>query len=328
MPMIQTRRRFLSTVAISAAAGILPFRRAAALEPPPETTTVRLAKQPVICFAPQYACEQLLRAEGFTDIRYVDIPGGSTAQDLGSGRIDFASDLSLHHIIGIDKGAPITIVSGVHGGCYELFVRGNIRAITDLKGKRVGESGGAELVSLMAAWVGLDPTKDLTLVTDTDAMEQFAAGKLDAHLAFPPEVQELHARNVGQVILKTAIDRPWSQYFCCALAGNTEFVRRNPAATKRVVRAILKAADLCASAPQKAAQLLVDGGFTSRYDYALQAIKELPYDLWRDYDPEDTIRFYALRLHELGTIKRDPKRILADGTDFRLFNELKRELKT
>jgi NitT/TauT family transport system substrate-binding protein len=327
MPMIQTRRRFMTALASAGAAAAVPLRRAVAVEAPLETTTVRLPKQPVICFAPQYVCEQLLRAEGFAEIRYLDIPIPAVSEELGRGHIDFASDLSLHHIIGIDKGAPITIISGVHGGCYELFVHGDIRAITDLKGKRVGESGGAELVSLMAAWVGLDPRKDLTLVSDPDAMEQFAAGKIDAHLAFPPEVQELHARNAGQVVLKTAVDRPWSQYYCCALAANREFAARQPIATKRVIRAFVKAAELCASAPERAARLLVDGGFTTRYDYALQAINEVPYDLWRDYDPEDTIRFYALRMHELGMIKRDPKRILAEGTDFRPFNQLKRELK-
>ena len=327
MTMTQTRRRFLTELSLAGAAGVLSPRCAGAAEPPPETTTVRLAKEPVICFAPQYVCEQLLRAEGFAEIRYVDIAIPAISEELGRGHIDFASLLSLDHIIGIDRGAPITIVSGVHGGCYELFVHGAVRAIADLKGKRVGETGSAALVSLMAAWVGLDPRKDLTLVTDADATEQFAAGKLDAHLAFPPEVQELHARNAGQVILKTAVDRPWSQYFCCALAANREFATRRPVATKRVIRAFVKAAELCASAPEKAAQQLVDGGFTPRYDYALQAIREVPYDLWRDYDPEDTIRFYALRLHELGMIKRDPKRIIAEGTDFRLFHELKRELK-
>jgi NitT/TauT family transport system substrate-binding protein len=327
MAMIQNRRQLLGGMALAVPAALLPLRRAAAVEPPPETTTVRFSKHPVICFPPQYVCEDLLRAEGFTDIRWVDIPIPAVSQELGSGRIDFASDLSLHHIIGIDKSAPITIVSGVHGGCYELFAHDGIHAITDLKGKRVGETGGGELVSLMAAWVGLDPSKDLTFVTDPDAMEQFAAGKSDAHLAFPPEVQELRARNAGHVILKTAIDRPWSQYFCCALAANRDFAARQPVATKRVIRAILKAADLCASAPETAARLLVDGGFTARYDYALQAITEVQYDLWHDYDPEDSIRFYALRMHELGIIKRDPKRIIAEGTDFRLFSQLKRELK-
>jgi NitT/TauT family transport system substrate-binding protein len=328
MPTVQARRQFLTTLSVASVAGILPPMRTHAAEPPPETTTVRLAKEPVICFAPQYVCEQLLRAEGFAEVRYVDIAVPAIPEELGRGLVDFASHLSLHHIVGIDKGAPITIVSGVHGGCYELFVHGPIRAIADLKGKRVGETGTGHLVSLMAAWVGLDPRKDLTVVTSADALELFAAGELDAHLAFPPEVQELHARNVGHVILKTAIDRPWSQYFCCALAANREFAARQPIATKRVIRAFLKAAELCASAPETAARLLVDGGFTPRYDYALQAIREVPYDLWRDYDPEDTVRFYALRLHELGMIKHDPKRILAEGTDFRFFDELKRELKT
>jgi len=319
----------LGGMALTMPAVMLSVNRAAAAEPPLETTMLRLAKQPVICFAPQYVSEQLLRAEGFTDIRYVELPFGGLAEELGRGQIDFASDLSLKHIMGIDRGAPITIVSGVHGGCYELYARSDIRAIPDLKGKRVGETGGSELVSMMAAWVGLDPKRDLTIVTDSAAnpMEMFAQGKLDAHLAFPPEVQELRARKAGHVILRTAVDRPWSQYFCCALAGNREYVGRYPVATKQVIRAFLKAADLCVSAPEKAARLLVDGGFTARYDWALQAINEVPYDQWRDYDPEDTIRFYALRLHDLGMIKRDAKRIIAEGTDFRPFEQVKRELK-
>jgi NitT/TauT family transport system substrate-binding protein len=45
-----------------------------------------------------------------------------------------------------------------------------------------------------------------------------------------------------------------------------------------VVRAILKATDLCANEPARTARLLVDGGFTPRYDYALQALEEIPYD--------------------------------------------------
>ena len=97
--------------------------------------------------------------------------------------------------------------------------------------------------------------------------------------------------------------------------------------TKRVVRAILKAADICAADPERAARRLVDGGFAERYDYALQTLTELPYDRWRHFDPEDSMRFYALRLHEVGMIKSSPNAILAGGTDWRFLNELKRELK-
>ena len=71
---------------------------------------------------------------------------------------------------------------------------------------------------------------------------------------------------------------------------------------------------------------LVDGGFTERYDYALETLTELPYNRWREFDGGG-VRFYALRLHEVGMIKSSPTALLAEGTDWRFLNELKRELK-
>ena len=112
------------------------------------------------------------------------------------------------------------------------------------------------------------------------------------------------------------------------LAGNQNYVHNKPIATKRVLRAILKAADLCATEPTRVAQRLVDGAFTPRYDYALQALNEIPYDKWREYNPEDTMRFYALRLHEAGFIKSSPNKIITESTDWHFLNELKRELKS
>jgi NitT/TauT family transport system substrate-binding protein len=109
--------------------------------------------------------------------------------------------------------------------------------------------------------------------------------------------------------------------------GHREFVRKHPIATKRALRAILKGADLCALEPERAARALVDGDFTPRYDYALQTMKDVPYNKWRVYDPEDSMRFYALRLREAGMIKSTPQRLIAEGTDWRFFNDLKKELK-
>jgi NitT/TauT family transport system substrate-binding protein len=181
----------------------------------------------------------------------------------------------------------------------------------------------------MAAHVGLDPVKDIRLITDPRQrpMELFAEGKIDAFLGFPPEPQELHARRVGRVILDTTVDSPWSQYFCCMLVANREYVRNYPVATKRVMRAVLKAAEFCAREPARAAQRLVEGGFVQRYDHAFETLRGIPYDKWPDYDAEGTMRFYALRLHEAGMIKASPQKIIADGTDWRFLNELKRELK-
>ena len=233
----------------------------------------------------------------------------------------------------IDAGEAVTVLAGVHVGCFELFANESIRTIRDLKGKKVGIQGAGvhqhAFIAAMAAHVGLDPAKDIDWVSSPSPapMELFADGKIDAFLGFPPEPQELRTRNIGHVIVNSSVDRPWSQYFCCMLAGNREFVRDHPVATKRALRAILKATDLCVAEPARVARQIVDGGFTPRYDYALQTLNEVPYDKWRDYDAEDTIRFYALRLHEIGMIKSTPQKTIAGSTDWRFFNELKRELK-
>jgi NitT/TauT family transport system substrate-binding protein len=124
----------------------------------------------------------------------------------------------------------------------------------------------------MAAHVGIDPSRDLNWVTSEKpvATGLFTSGKVDAFLGFPPDPQEMRAQKIGHVIVNSSVDRPWSQYFCCVLAGNREFVRKHPVATKAVLSAILKAADLCVTEPARAAQRLVDVGFTPRYDHALQ----------------------------------------------------------
>jgi NitT/TauT family transport system substrate-binding protein len=332
MPTIQTRRRFLTTVALAGAAGITRIQRVMAAEGALETTTVRLGKNPAICVAPQYIAGELLRAEGFTDIRYVERPAG-VPEPSARDKIDFDTNYASNFVTALDAGEPITLLAGVHVGCFELFGGEGIRSIADLKGKSVGVqalgSTGNLLVTMMAAHVGLDPAKDVHWVTDPSVkpIELFVQGKIDAFLGFPPEPQDLRARHIGKVVFSSAVDRPWSQYFCCMVGGNPQYVRNYPVATKRALRAILKAADLCAADPARAAQRLVDGGFAGRYDYAHQALSELPYDKWREYDPEDTIRFYALRMHDVGFIKSSPNRIIAENTDWRFLNELKRELK-
>jgi NitT/TauT family transport system substrate-binding protein len=180
----------------------------------------------------------------------------------------------------------------------------------------------------MAALVGLDPTKDINWVTSADPkpIDLFLDGKVDAFLGFPPDPQRLRAHGINHVIVNSAQDRPWSQYFCCMLAGNPEFVRARPIVTKCMVRAMLRASDLCLSAPTRVARRNVDRGFTPNYEYALQTLSDVPYGKWRDYDPEDTVRFYALRLHEAGMIKSSPDQIMAEGTDWRFLREVRREL--
>jgi NitT/TauT family transport system substrate-binding protein len=90
---------------------------------------------------------------------------------------------------------------------------------------------------------------------------------------------------------------------------------------------MLKATSICAVEPDRVARFLVEKGYAADYESTRQTLKELPFAKWRDHDPEDTIRFYALRLHEAGMIKSTPQKIIVQGTDWRILNELKKELK-
>jgi NitT/TauT family transport system substrate-binding protein len=342
---IQSRRRFLTNAALAGAAGFGGFGvwvKALAAEPPPEIATIRFEKDPVTCIAPQ-AFQELLHAEGFTDIRYVDLTeahlrradaakSGIVPDMIAHGEMDFARSPAWDLLMGMNAGAPITVLSGLHTGCFELFGKKEIRTIGDLKGRTVAIGPSAAdkaFPKMLTAFVGLDPDKDLRWVMDParQPMDLFLDGKADAFSAGVPDLLEVRARNIGHLILDGFTDKPWSQYYCCMLVTHTEFARKYPVATKRVLRAILKAVDLCVSEPKRAAQLLVDQGYTKRYDYALQAFNEMGYDVWRDWDPEDTLRFYALRLHEAGLIQTSPNKLIAEHTDWRFLDELKRELK-
>jgi NitT/TauT family transport system substrate-binding protein len=334
--MFPTRRDFVLAAA-STTAGLVwgdARRRARAQEVPPETTKVTLGRSSSLCATPGYIVDELLADEGITQVDYVAMGYSSRVVDeaVASGQIDFGTDISAPLVLALDQGKKIAILAGVHVGCFELFAKDGINGVADLKGRSVGiptlDSGNRVFLAAMAALVGLDPIRDIGWVTSVDPKpsDLFLDGKIDAFLGFPPEPQRLRAQGASHVIVNSAQDRPWSQYFCCMLMGNPDFVRTKPIATKRVVRAILRATDLCVSAPTKVARRIVDRGFTPNYDYAVRTLSDVPYGKWRDYDPEDTLRFYALRLREAGMIKSSPGRIISEGADWRFLREVRREL--
>ena len=328
------RREFLNGLTAAGTATLLGVHPAAgAAEPPPETRRIRLVRRPVLCEAPQYVAEELLQAEGFRDIQYVKRPLGPAEDALELGEADISMLFSPPMILRVDAGEPIVFLAGVHVGCVEIFAGERVRTLADLKGKTVAiaafRTGAHVFISMIAAHVGLRPEKDIdwAIYQGPDWPRLLAEGKIDAFYGFPPVAQEARARKVGRVILNTLTDRPWSQYFCCMIIAHKDFVRQYLVATRRAMRAILKAFDMCALQPDKVVQFLIERGYVERSDYAAQAMREVAYGRWRDYNPNDTIRFYALRLHEAGLIKSNPQKILAQGTDWRLMNELKKELK-
>jgi NitT/TauT family transport system substrate-binding protein len=308
-------------------------------EPPPETKRIRLMRYPidVACSSPMWIAEEMLRAEGFEEVIYVPMTWDriKTATSnlletmIGAGEADISISEPNAILPSLDAGKQLTVLAGIHGGCFELVGSKVMRSVRDLKGKTIaiGNDGRRAFVSAMLAHVGLDARKDVTFVESWEGVRLLAEGKVDATLGFPPEPQIMREKNIGVSLVNTAIDRPWSQYFCCLAFGNRDFVAKNPVATKRALRALLKATDLCAAEPEKTARTLVQRGFYKDYEHSVQALRDIPYKRWREYDSADSLRFYALRLHEAGFLKSNPQKLLAQGTNWRFIEQLKREMK-
>ncbi|PYN97077.1 MAG: ABC transporter substrate-binding protein, partial [Candidatus Rokuibacteriota bacterium] len=281
-----TRRDFLRLTAgtMTGALGVFPARAAA--EPALETTMITLNQIPGICVAPQYVAEELLRSEGFADVRYAKFGTAGLYTALASGEVDLSMAFVAPFITQLDAGAAIVLTGGVHAGCFELFGTEGVRSIRDLKGRTVAipELGSPHHVftASMAAHVGLNPVRDIKFVIQPaeKSAQLLQDKKVDALMGFPPVPQELRAKKIGHVIVSSGADRPWSQYFCCIVGANQPFVHKHPVATKRALRAILKAANLCALEPARAARLIADRGY--RYEYAFQTMKEIPYGRWRE----------------------------------------------
>jgi NitT/TauT family transport system substrate-binding protein len=175
------------------------YPRPVAAEPPPETTTIRLVRYPfdITCVAPQWVAEELLRAEGFSTVEYVQTT--DSALLLATGEVDMALLDAPGLVLLLDAAKPIVTLTGVHGGCYELFATDSVQSVRDLRGRTVAALSTAyqAFVAAMVSYVGLDPRKDITFVVEPEAMQLFIEGKVDAILGFPPVPQELRARKIA-----------------------------------------------------------------------------------------------------------------------------------
>src|SRR5215510_2496209 len=183
-----SRRKFLAGLGLAGTAGVLslPLRRAAA-EPPPETTTLRLVRNPAICVAAEYVAEELLHGEGFTEVQYVQqATDAEKGPALAAGAVDLTQFFSAPFLLRVEVGDPLVLLAGVHVGCFELFGTERVRAIRDLKGKTVAVPalGGFHHVFLagVVAYVGLNPTQDIIWVIHppAEAVRRFAEGTVDA----------------------------------------------------------------------------------------------------------------------------------------------------
>ena len=268
MRIRQSRRDFLASLSAARRRWRIlgAGRSSLADEGPPETTTIRVrdnrasASRPST--SPRICCARRASPISAT---YRAAAGPSDGSHVATSTSTYTFAAWVVHL---DAGEPITALAGVHPGCFELFAHEPIRTIRDLKGKRVGihawatapprislDHGGACRARPPGTSSGSCP--DRKRHGAVRRRQDRCLSRLSARAAGAARPQD---RSHDP---QHATDKPWSQYFCCMAFGNREFVRDHPIATKRALRAILKATDICATEPERAAQRLVDGGFTS-----------------------------------------------------------------
>lgn len=334
-----SNRRQFALGGVAATAGLVGIgaARSNASDGELETKRIRLIRDrafPVLCYAPQYVAQRFLELEGFTDIEYVSLgEDGSYANALIDGTADMSAALGVDWVPPIAEGKPIKVLSGLHAGCVEIFGNDSVETVQDLKGKRIAVHGLGSperfLLSSVLAYIGIEDSQvEWVFAHPNEWTPMLVEGKVDALASFPPLNYYLHDEGIGHVVLNTTTDKPWKHLFCCMVATNSTFAEENPVAAKRALRAILKANQLCTDQPEVAAKWLVEEGQSPTIDYAMRTLQDLPYDTWDTYDPEDTLRFYALRLQEAGIIDATPESIIADGTNWGPLNQLLKEMKT
>src|SRR5262249_57947082 len=95
---------------------------------------IGLAKAGALCRGPQFIAEELLRAEGFTEIRFVDAIAPEVPAAVGAGNVDLSMAYASEFVAAIDQGEPVTMLAGIMVGCFELFGSDKVHSIGDLKG--------------------------------------------------------------------------------------------------------------------------------------------------------------------------------------------------
>jgi NitT/TauT family transport system substrate-binding protein len=226
-----------------------------------------------------------------------------------------------------------------------IFARRGIDTVADLRGKTIaintktitvlGKSALAIdygfLVSLLAH-NGMQPS-DANFVELADTLTPFVDGKVDAIWTGAQAGPLLLAnpKNPGHVILDTSTDKPWSQNYCCLLVTSRDWYSAHPIAARRATRAILRAVDEAKKDRHAAAKSAIDKG---TYKAAPAVTEQVIYDIikdesfdWREFDPEETVRFFALRLADAKLVKKSPQQIIADGVDLAYFRQLRKELR-
>ena len=303
--------------------------------PHPETKTIRLALAP--CDTPLMIAERYLQEEGFTDVQFGVAPSVAALTD---GKADLVITYPPWLTSAAEGGKAVIAIGPLHPGCLELWAPTNVATLKDMRGRTVvvrAKTPDDPTYPYMAIGLknaGVDPSEvNFVVQPDANLTQLFLGGKSDLlFLATTPLVAfKSNPANVAKfhVVLDQAMEAPWSQQNCCFLTVTTDWLRANPVAAKRALRAVYRAADSLPKDRADAAKIATDKGLfggAANVELVRGAANMVPYD-WRKYDIAESMRFHGKLLNAVGLLKLTPGEIVTKATDPRFAKELATELK-
>jgi NitT/TauT family transport system substrate-binding protein len=301
--------------------------------PPPETASIRLA--PGACDAPMMIAERYLQEEGFTSVQFVTTGG---PPGLTGDRADLAVMFVPTLTSAVEGGAAIVGLGGLHTGCAEIWAPQSLSSLKDARGRTVIVTAKTpdnlpySYIALGLKNAGVDPSEvNFIVQPDANLTQLFLEGKSDLlFLATTADVAfKSNPQNKGHVVLDQAMEKPWSEQNCCMITSTTAWLRTNPAAAKRALRAIYRAADSLPKDRSDAAKVAVDKGLfggAANVELVREAANMVPYD-WRSYDVPESIRFHTKLMSAVNLSKLTPEETIAKSTELRYAKELASEIK-
>jgi NitT/TauT family transport system substrate-binding protein len=231
---------------------------------------VRIGYVGITCEAPIFtAVEKGFFKEEGLETELVKCDWKNYKDVLALGGYDVTHHLVMYFLKPIEQGLDVKMTGGIHRGCLRVQagLKGNIRSVKDLRGKRIGVPGMGTPPFIFANRVlganGIDPAKEITWLVFPAGELGLALdkGEVDAIANSEPIGSMLVAQGKVRNIADQAVDMPYADEYCCAVIVNGKFLKRNPKASAAATRALLKAAKWVDANPRAAAELSVKGKY-------------------------------------------------------------------
>ena len=328
MQIIQNRRDFLVSTSLAAAAGVLGARRSLADEGPPETTTIRLAFTTGHLLCPCWTGRGAAarRRASRTSNTCKPPEASASPQMIAKRRRRLRRQLRRHGRL--PSGCRPAAHRARRPACRLLRA---VRARADPQHQRPegparrhperSNSSGHLYLSIMATLRRPRRPAGLRVDRAVPMAMRWSSSPTARPMpssAFRPEPQELRARGIDRVILSTVSDRPWSQYLLLHDLRQPRLGARAPCRDQALsARGLQGRRVLRRPTPSMPRVVWSMAGSRRSTTTPSRRSSELPYELWHEYDSEDSMRFCGLRLHEAGMLRiHAPNALLAEGTDW------------